>query len=277
LVNQALQWATDIKTAKIMIKKLVPVEMKNQNFFQAFIILFIMSVAASCKKDKEVIPETPPSMVQLYQNAILDAMVADSSEVVDTLWAISSNNSSLQWKTINGKNYVLLASFMRYPSSYPVGDSITNTWGESWVFIPQQMKARIGSSFSSESDTTMRICQLLGLPPANETSNTHIAEIWVSPDDLYRPAGNPSITPTSSGASLLDNVSTSYGEWFNNYIIFAYYRSLSGDSAYHYPWTRLGYTYDWNPESKEVGLSEYVVRPNTGIWVEKVAQVSSYF
>lgn len=251
---------------------------KDKHAISLIIILLIMSMVSSCKKDKEITPEPPlPDMVQLYQQAILDAMVTDSAEITDTLWAISPNNPSLTWKTINGKDYVLLASFMRYPSSYPAGDSITNTWGESWVFIPQQMKARIGSSFSQTSDTTMRICQLLGLPPANESSNTHIAEIWVSPDDIYRPAGNPSIITTSTGAALLDQVSSSYSTWFNNYIIFAYYRTLSGNQDYHYPWTRLGYTYDWNPEAKEVGLSEYVVHPNTGIWVEKVAKVSDYF
>jgi len=242
--------------------------------------LFVVAAIffSACSKDDTPTVEPPPLPLDaLYQTAITDAMVAEDSEIIDTLWAITPENQSLTWKTINGKQYVLMATYMRYPASYPVGDSITNTWGESWVFVPQQMKARIGNSLSSASDTTMRICQLLGLPPANENSNTHIAEIWISPDRLYRPAGNPDITVTSTGATLLDNITPSYGDWFNNYIIFAYYRPLSNATEFHYPWTRLGYTYDWASESNHVGLSEYVLQAESGAWVEHVATVGTYF
>lgn len=253
--------------------------MINHNTLIRYTLLMLIFIAG-CKKDDPVTPspeEPALTMEQLYQNAILDAMVADSSEVVDTLWQISKENTALQWKTINGKDYVLLASFMRYPESYPEGDSITNVWGESWVFIPQQMKARIGNKLDGTSDTTMRICQLLGLPPANERSNTHIAELWVNPERLYRPAGNPNIDTRTAGAVLSNDVSATYNTWFNNYILFAYYRTLSGSADFHYPWTRLGYTYDWAPDNPEVGLSEYVLQVSSGAWVEHVSPVESYF
>lgn len=250
------------------------------NYFPLLSMSLLLCLFVGCKKDNVIPSEPEPpvlSMNELYQSAILDAMVADSAEIIDTLWALTPENTSLQWKTINGKPHVLLASFMRYPASYPVGDSINNSWGESWVFIPQQMKARIGSSFTATSDTIMRICQLLGLPPANERSNTHIAEIWVNPERLYRPAGNPVITTTSVGAVLSNSSSETFASWFNNYIVFAYYRTLSATADYHYPWTRLGYTYDWSPEATNVGLSEYVLQPNSGAWVENVSKVSDYF
>jgi len=242
--------------------------------------LLMLGMLVGCKKDNVSPPELKPpvtSMNDLYKSAILDAMVADDAEIIDTLWALTPENTSLQWKTIKGKPHVLMASFMRYPSSYPVGDSITTSWGESWLFIPQQMKARIGASFSATSDTTMRICQLLGLPPANERSNTHIAEIWVNPERLYRPAGSRVITTKTATAPLSNNSPESFSSWFNNYIVFAYYRTLSGTTDYHYPWTRLGYTYDWAPKAKEVGLSEYVFQSNSGAWVEKVSKVGNYF
>lgn len=253
---------------------------KTNNNSPILLCLLTLIAVFGCKKDEPITPsseEPALSMGQLYQHAILDAMVADSSEVIDTLWQISKENKALQWKTINGKEYVLLASFMRYPSSYPVGDSIANVWGESWVFIPQQMKARIGQHLNASSDTTMRICQLLGLPPANERSNTHIAEMWVSAERLYRPAGNPDVKTSTTGAVLSNAISESYNTWFNNYILFAYYRTLSSSTDYHYPWTRLGYTYDWAPDAHEVGLSEYVLQANSGAWVERVSPVGTYF
>src|SRR3954464_2568055 len=105
------------------------------------IFLLFLLVIAGCKKD-----DNPPpvyTMDQLYASSITDAMVADSSEIVDSLLPITASNSALQWKTINGQTYVLMSTFMRFPSSYPEGDSITNTWGESWLFIPAQMKSRL--------------------------------------------------------------------------------------------------------------------------------------
>jgi hypothetical protein len=216
-------------------------------------------------------------MEQLYANSITDAMVADSSEIIDSLLPITDTNNALQWKTIKGQKYVLLSTFMRFPSSYPEGDSITNTWGEAWLFIPAQMKNRLAGSFTASSDTIMRICQLLGLPPVNSRSNTHIVDMWVKVGRLRRPAGNPDITTTSTGAALLNGLPASFNNWFNNYIIFAYYHSLQSNTDFHYPWTRLGYTYDWAPDKKEVGLSEYLLATNSGCWVEKVRTAQDYF
>jgi len=41
-----------------------------------------------------------------------------------------------------------------------------------------------------------------------------------------------------------------------------------------YPWTRLGYTYDWNPNSPEVGLSEYIVRGGSTVTVAAVGSTN---
>lgn len=243
----------------------------------ARIILFASLLFAACKKDDDVKPTPQPSMDELYAHSVTDAMIADSSERIDSLWAITAENNGLQWKTINGKQYVLMATFMRFPASYPAGDSITNTWGESWVFAPAQMKRRLIPGFKPDSDTIQRISQLLGLPPKSSRSNTHIAEIWVPADRLYRPAGNPAINTSTTGAVLVEGVSASYATWFDNNIIYSYYRPLQSASDYYYPWTRLGYTYDWAPDGKEVGLSEYVIQASSGIWVERTSTASDFF
>lgn len=233
--------------------------------------------SGSCSKDDNVTPAPAPTNAELYARAMADAMITDSSEVSHELLRIKPDNAALQWKTINGRSYVLMATFMRFPSSYPEGDSITNTWGESWLFAPSQMKGRVGPGFQAGSDTTLRVCQVLGLPPVNPKTNTHIAEIWVPASQLYRPAGNPDITTNTTNAILVNNAPVSYAGWFNSYIIFAYYRPLQGATDFHFPWTRLGYTYDWAPGANEMGLSEFVLQPNSGIWVEKVRKVADYF
>ncbi|SEW36124.1 hypothetical protein [Chitinophaga arvensicola] len=243
------------------------------------LFLFAAMAFSSCSKDDNTPEPKPPvyTMDQLYAQAVDNAMIADSSEITDALWPITPDNPDLQWKTINGQPYVLMGTFMRFPSSYPVGDSINTVWGESWLFIPKQMKTRIGPGFTPTSDTITRICQLLGLPPVNAKTNTHIATMWVNASRLYRPAGNPSITTKTTGAVPVSGVSADFTTWFNNYIIFAYYRPLTSATDAHYPWTRLGYTYDWAPGANRVGLSEYVMQPSSGAWVEQVSRAADFF
>ena len=43
-----------------------------------------------------------------------------------------------------------------------------------------------------------------------------------------------------------------YKEWFDKNILWSYFES-------DYPWTRLGYTYDWSGGESEYGLTEFLV------------------
>jgi hypothetical protein len=52
---------------------------------------------------------------------------------------------------------------------------------------------------------------------------------------------------------------------------------LTSATDYYYPWTRLGYTYDWAPDAKEVGMSEYVLQTGSGIWVEQTTTAAAFF
>ena len=59
----------------------------------------------------------------------------------------------------------------------------------------------------------------------------------------------------------------------------AWIENLQGSSYGEkgYPWTRLGYTYDWAPDAKsEVGLSEFVARKGTTVVVESIASQVDY-
>ncbi|WP_110056399.1 hypothetical protein [Chitinophaga sp. S165] len=244
--------------------------------FACVIVLFALGIT-SCSKDDDDTPTPDPDLNELYELSIRDAMVDNSSESIDTLWPVAPSNPNVQWKTINGQTYVLMATFMKYPGSFPAGDSITTTWGDSWFFIPSQMQRKLGPVFTATSDTIQRISQLLGLPPKNSQSNTHIAQVWVHAERLFRPAGDTAITTTTTGATLVNTVPPEYRAWFNNNIIYSYYRPLNSPTDYYYPWTRLGYTYDWAPGANRVGLSEYVLKASSGCWVESTTTAAGFF
>jgi hypothetical protein len=65
-----------------------------------------------------------------------------------------------------------------------------------------------------------------------------------------------------------------YIKWFNQSRIDRYY---STGLYNQYPWTQLGYTYDWNPKNKSHrGLSEFVIGKNKTIYVNKVYTTEEY-
>jgi len=61
-------------------------------------------------------------------------------------------------------------------------------------------------------------------------------------------------------------------DWFNLQMSLQAY----DDPSKGYPWTRLGYTYDWgNPES-EVGLSEFVIAAGSTVTIDQVIANEAY-
>lgn len=105
--------------------------------------------------------------------------------------------------------------------------------------------------------------------------------------DLFRPSPDPEITDHEAQLSFPDskflNVINEYIKWFNGQKAESY-----GQGGY--PWTRLGYTYDWGNPDSEVGLSEFVINQGSIIEVNgsyslrdycmqgtsKVIQIKSY-
>ncbi|HWZ02094.1 MAG TPA: hypothetical protein VNX40_00715 [Mucilaginibacter sp.] len=241
-------------------------------------IFFILLAAISCRTS--LLAQLKFNQTDAYNRSIKLAMVADSTYNIDTLVTITPGNPLLQWKKINGQQYVLLATFMNSPSRYPKGDS-TSVKGDIWMFVPRQMKNRLGNAMSHNTDTILRLSEMLGLPPVNKTSDSLIAEIWVRANDVFRPAGNPDITLHRASGVLDTNLSAKYKPWykawFNDNIIFSYFRPLSSSFDFYYPWTRMGYTYDWAPGVKRVGLSEFVLRSQSTFWVENVVTPAVFF
>ena len=52
-----------------------------------------------------------------------------------------------------------------------------------------------------------------------------------------------------------------YREWFKANILYSYFESA-------YPWTRLGYTYDWSGGDSDYGLTEFLVQDGSASEIE---------
>ena len=163
-----------------------------------------------------------------------------------------------------------------------------------WVTVVPELKNYfIKKNFYNRCPPSCkRVMQLLGLHPANEYDV--LVEMWVDPKALFRPSPDPEITDHESEVAIKvaqdrwifpsdlnpflkidDSVlfkekqwekgsGVPYKTWFVNRAQTCYVNGPVLDendpTTWGYPWTRLGYSYDWGNPKNPVGLSEFVLR-----------------
>jgi len=225
------------------------------------IILFIMMILSSLCVTTQVY--AAQDYRYIYNQALQDAMLAEKEEVCDYLAPIDRNNKNLIWQD----NRVLVVTWTKHPESYPVGKTVTARWGDTWVTVVPEIKDFVRKNKLS-GENALRIEQLLGLPP--DSGYKWFAELWVKPEDLFRPSPDPEINDTRADLTLKDSVSQEHRRWFNNTIMSQYFGNKN------YPWTRLGYTYDWGNPQSEIGLSEFVIKKGSSVIVNSLCSNEIY-
>lgn len=191
----------------------------------------------------------------LYHNAIIDCIQADEDELLP-LYPIDKTAEK-----------VLVGVWNKYPESYPSGEEITISYGDVWVFVADEI-FKWGQKNGRAEDMVLRMEQLIGLPPQN--GKTHFTLLWVNPNDLYRPSADNEIDDEIASLTFPENTDSEYIEWFNGNMEADYYPPK-------YPWTRLGYTYDWTDNGTEYGLSEYILKNGSKAAVEKTYTNEEFF
>lgn len=190
----------------------------------------------------------------LYLSAVEDSKTIEPEEILPVV-SIAQDSHEVTWNKTGDK--VLLLTWHKYPDSYVDGAIANLKWGEVWTFTPKEMKEWIIENGSAPS--SLRLEQLLGLP-ANK-GYTHVSALWVSPADVLRPAYTSNIYDGNMTDKFLTQPDDEYFNWFNGNMTWSY-----EDSAF--PWTRLGYTYDWADNGTEYGLSEFIIKKGSVVEVE---------
>jgi hypothetical protein len=214
-----------------------------------------------------------------YRRAIVDAAVATPAEVAHDLVPISRTNRLLRWRLIGRTPYVLVQT-LRWNALGRPGQRVVLT-NDRWVSIPAQLAARCrsaGCGRMGDGQLDLRLKQLNGLAPDGDY--TYVNRFWARAADIFRPCTDPRTTTTSCPTqvpaggpvpALVGHTAIASFLWSQaNYAWrmperFAGSASVSCaaasaiQSCYGFPWTRLGYTYDWRPGAREEGPSEFVV------------------
>ncbi|MCC5643890.1 hypothetical protein LC607_13215 [Nostoc sp. CHAB 5824] len=229
------------------------------------------------------------SLPQGYLDAVEDAKIAEPREIYRNLTPIVWYNSDLKWD----KSRVLVVtwtSFRGYADN--LGNSMLLS-RDLWVTAAPDLQ-KFCKTYRPTSQTSLeyRLNQLLGLPPDSPTTTRYIVELWVEPRSLFRPSRDPNITDHEAELEFplpnaFESISTSYQDWFIQQFKSRYGSpSNSSTTVVHYPWTQLGYTYDWGNQSDwqsldakrspHVGLSEFVIREWSQVSVHSTQSAKEY-
>jgi len=228
-------------------------------------LLVITFLFLSCAHSNTVPSDI--DLQQAYRSAIEDARIAEPAEISRDLVAIVYYNNNLVWEGQPDNSPVLVVTWTSWDGyNDKVGQSITTT-RDTWVTVVPEIKNFTNWKRLSEDKRTLRLEQLLGIPPKN--GKKWFVEIWANPKDMFRPSPDPDITDHEAELDFPQYVSAEYMQWFNELQMNSY-----GENGY--PWTRLGYTYDWGNPKSEIGPSEFVIKAGSEININSVSTTSDY-
>tara|TARA_B100000809_G_C14955404_1_gene465391 strand:+ start:58 stop:807 length:750 start_codon:yes stop_codon:yes gene_type:complete len=236
-----------------------------------YLLLVVILISGACQSLKTVTQAVTDNDT-LYQKSIENAMSPTTNKIDTNLISITRQNKDLVWKMINGEYHILVVTWKQNKSYYePYVDTIYNTGKyQIWVTTAPELLQRMKKE--NVIDVDLRLKQLLGLP--QNSTYSYFVEFWVKPKDLFRPCPDNGIKDHHCDLCFPKKTDPSYISWINENRISRYYKCELSEK---YPWTQLGYTYDWSSENKShIGLSEFVIDINKKIVVKAIYTTNDY-
>jgi len=209
-----------------------------------------------------VMESAPAPPIGDYKQAIREAVQPREQDVSLLLFTV---DPSKPVRVVTWTKEKKMSLFMKD------GKPVMTAPGDIWVTIVPEVR---NFCRGAGPDLTLRIEQRLGLPPG--AGYTDFLELEVEPSltNLFRPCGAPSTTTHTCTAAPPASADTPYASWFYR----QYYNSYA--SQYQYPWTSLGYTFDWARYSDgtfvRYGESEFVIPSGAPIKVIASASTAAY-
>jgi hypothetical protein len=201
-----------------------------------------------------------------YLKAICDASEKDPSELSDRLLKIAADNPKLDWRNSDKKEF--LAVTWTSWNGYDGKDGTSLQLGaDVWVTAVPEVKEFCANFSSDDPRRILRLEAFLGLPP--RVGKTKFVEMWVNPSDMYRPCPDKEIDDASCDLDFPPTVDPQHKDWYNRL------QSASYEDK-GYPWTGLGYTYDWGNHESEFGASEFIVKKGSTVLIRAVQSTLNY-
>jgi len=209
---------------------------------------------------------SPASLIALYNAAIVNSAVFRAEHQNSDLWPVtgSTQMGSLMSCECPGDN---CSAYCGLQSGQPAPTDI-------WV-SPADQVLQFCQSFPSSltaEQVILKLQQLQGLPPqtGQEPCTWQILQVTIDnpqvPEQFFRPCPDPDPTTTGPCPATFDPSDSQATVAFQAWMAGQAFSSWQIPGGY--PWTHLGYTYNWDPDASSiVGTSEYVIPRGTTVQV----------
>lgn len=249
-----------------MLKTSEKVRSSTNGIASSFFVLALLSACAAA-------PTVDKAPQNGYDAAIADAAVASPEKIMPLLPLPASPSAPMiSWVTEK-----------RLPCKADEAQCTVAVGADRlWVTLGGEVQNLCKSWNLSGDPLRRRLEQLLGLPmdPPQQYRKTSFVVMEVPRDRIERPCLGMNDTDAENPACTIDTAASTPPElrifvqqqMAGSYII----RNPKGPG---YPFTRLGYTYDWSPASKarnHYGVSEFLIAPNTTVKVTAQMSTDAY-
>jgi len=255
------------------------------------VILFLLSAAAAQNNEKQPHPgdashETASTSAR-YDPPDRGPAPRSAAAPTDPLWkayyasvehvSVWRNEDVRKLKplTVGADGTVEAATATKYPVTSPL-------YGDTWVTIVPEL-LNLCRQFTG--DVALQVREVLGLPPDHQIPTIVVMKVQAS--DMFRPTPDPTpwtICPCGNpagnecnfapqvqcGNRFPNGVAPSHVQWIADTTLSV--RQLPGG----FPWTHLGYTYNWKPGADPYGASEYIVRKGANVADIKTLPLEDY-
>lgn len=206
-----------------------------------------------------------------YLNALDQARLATPNDISSSLLTI---DPSKPVKVVTWIREAQAAKFQKDQDTAPY-----DIWVTVVPFVKRFCRDYMARHSVSEEQLTERVEQRLGLPPG--AGKGEFVEITIrnpsSPKHFFRPCSVPATNSnTCSPGPPPADAGDPYRLWFYS----QYYSSYGTAIPYSYPWTALGYTFDWGFDDQgqlvKFGESEFVIPEGAPIRVDSISSTQEY-
>ncbi len=205
-----------------------------------------------------------------YGAAVRDAEVVEEEEIFRCLKPVLPGEKGLLWSGVPGRSSLLVVTWTSWEGYDDfIGREMPVT-RPVWVTLAPELREFCRHYYPrNRKGLIRRLEQWLGLPPG--VGKTRFVELWVEIEDLLRPCPDPEITDRECSLDFVpgEPVRDGYRRWFEEQK-----KGTYGTDGY--PWTRLGYTYDWGSPTTLVGPSEYLIWPAAQVRIHSVSKLRSF-
>ena len=202
----------------------------------------------------------------IYQKAVKEAQEITPGKMSDRLWSVDD-----PWVDRKGDSLVLVVAAIQTKdlpkwTGKAAKQAPASRDEAIWVSLSPELGMVMHNQPLLDSlSAAMRIKQILGLPP--QADYGYIVQFWVPVSQLVRPTPDPDVHNHFSTVKFPQQVDPGHKQWIEHL------RSTTYTSDPPYPWTQLGYTYDWGNPYSSVGVSEFVIKPGAAIRIEQLATI----